>query len=446
MTFRRWKLGVGSWELIAALSVVAVLSAACGKKGPPLTPIVRVPAAVEGLTARRVGGDVYVTLTIPKQNIDASTPASVARVELYGATSYTVPTRARFLEIAALVGRVPVLPAADPAKPDAVMPAPDPKAGAPQGTTVTLRDVLTPAAMTPRELTVPNEGRRAPTAVAILPPPRVLRRFYMAVAFSNRGQSGPYSAVVEMPLTGLPDRPTGLRASLAMSDLRLEWEPAGGLLGWLMSRALPMETAPFIEPAAARGVVEVTADLPAGPTQYNVYRELAPDPLVLPDVTTAAMPWNTPAPQPVNAIPLATLLYIDAIAFDERTRCYTVRSVVGIGAQRIESDPSERGCITPIDVDPPLAPTNLDTVVAEGVINLIWEPNGEEDLGGYIVLRAEPGSDTLLQLTAAPISVTRYSDRNVTAGVRYTYIVRAVDSRVPLPNQSAPAETSATAR
>jgi hypothetical protein len=440
------ELGVGSWKLIAALCVVGALTAACGKKGPPLTPIVRVPAAVEGLTARRMGGDVYVTLTIPRQNIDGSSPASVARVELYGATSYTTPTRARFLEIAALVGTVPVLPAADPANPGVVMPAPDPKAGAPQGTAVTLRDVLTPAAMTPRELTVLNEGRRPQTTTATVAPPRVLRRFYMAVAFSNRGQSGPYSTVVEMPLTGLPDRPTGLRASLTMSDLWLEWEPAGGLLGWLMSRALPMETAPFVESAAARSVAPVTADLPAGPTQYNVYREVAADPLVLPDIKTAVMPWNTPAPQPANPTPLATLLYTDPIAFDERTRCYTVRSVVGIGAQRIESEPSERGCITPIDVDPPLAPTNLDTVVAEGVINLIWEPNGEEDLGGYIVLRAEPGSDTLLQLTAAPISVTRFSDRNVTAGVRYTYIVRAVDSRVPLPNQSAPAEASATAR
>src|SRR5215208_6232466 len=132
-----WKLEVGSWKLIAALCLVSAVTAACGKKGPPLTPIVRVPAAVEGVTARRLGGDVYVTLSIPKQNIDASAPASVARVELYGATSYTVPTRARFLEIAALVGTVPVLPAADPGKPGAVMPPPDPKAGAPQGAMVT---------------------------------------------------------------------------------------------------------------------------------------------------------------------------------------------------------------------------------------------------------------------------------------------------------------------
>jgi fibronectin type 3 domain-containing protein len=154
----------------------------------------------------------------------------------------------------------------------------------------------------------------------------------------------------------------------------------------------------------------------------------------------------TAAIVPANAVPVATLGYTDPVEADGRQRCYTVRSVVGIGAQAIESDPSERVCVTPIDVDPPLAPTNLEAIVGDGFIELIWEPNGEEDLGGYIVLRAEPRSDTLLQLTAAPISATRFTDRSVTAGVRYTYIVRAVDSRVPLPNQSAPAETSATAR
>jgi len=55
--------------LIAAL---AFTGAGCGKKGPPLTPIVRVPAAVENLATRRVGNDVYVTFTVPKANIDAS--------------------------------------------------------------------------------------------------------------------------------------------------------------------------------------------------------------------------------------------------------------------------------------------------------------------------------------------------------------------------------------
>src|SRR5688572_22819381 len=151
-TFRRsgklgvgsWEWGVGRWPLIAALAIAAAVTG-CGKKGAPLAPFIRVPVAVENLTSRRVGDDVYVSFTVPAVNIDGSTPASIARVELYAATALTPPARARFLEIATRVDTVPVAPAADPADADAgaVMPEPDPKAGALQGRSVTLRDRIT---------------------------------------------------------------------------------------------------------------------------------------------------------------------------------------------------------------------------------------------------------------------------------------------------------------
>jgi len=439
-------LGVGSWQLIAALAIAGAVTG-CGKKGPPLTPIVRVPAAVESLAPRRVGDDVYVTFTVPKTNIDTSTPASIARVELYAATALTPPTRARFLEIATLVGTVPVAPAADPANPRAVVPEPDPKAGALQGQAVTVRDRLTPDAMRPRQLRVLEEERRAaPPAVASLTPrPTVPRRFYMAIPFGGGGLPGPRSPVVEFPLTGLPDPPTGLQVTTSATAVTLQWEPSGGLIGWLLDRALPVEASPLpdsLPRAAAAPATPVTSELPSGPTRYNLYRELAPDPLLLPPPPGSAMPWNATAPQPINATPLAVLTYADPIVLDDRERCYVVRAVLGT----VESEPSTRVCVTPIDIYPPAAPTGLDRVAGEGFIELLWDPNVEADLGGYIVLRAEAGGDTLLQLTPTPISGTRYADRTVTPGVRYTYVVRAVDNRVPLPNMSEPAEVSETAR
>ena len=438
-----WELGVGSWQLIAALAVAGAVTG-CGKKGPPLTPIVRVPAAVENLATRRVGDDVYVTFTVPKANIDASAPASIARVEVYAATALTPPTRARFLEIATLVGTVPVAPAADPANPGAVV-EPDPKAGALQGTAVTVRDRLTPDAMRPRALPVLEAERRAaPPAVAVVAPrANVLRRFYMAIPFGMRGLPGPRSQVVELPLTTRPEPPTGLEVTTSATTITLRWEPSGGLIGWLLDRALPVETSPVADALPPRAAVPppVTSDLAAGPTRYNVYLEIAPDPLLLP-AAAAAMPWNATAPQPVNAAPLAVLTYAEPIVLDERERCYSVGAIRGT----IESAPTPRECVTPIDSYPPAAPSGLDAVAGEGSIELIWDPNVEADLGGYIVLRAEAGGDTLLQLTATPISATRYPDRTVTPGVRYTYVVRAVDNRVPLPNMSDPAEVSETAR
>jgi hypothetical protein len=79
-------------------------------------------------------------------------------------------------------------------------------------------------------------------------------------------------------------------------------------------------------------------------------------------------------------------------------------------------------------------------VSSEGGISLIWEPSGELDLGGYLVLRREPGGATLRQLTPAPVAETRYRDTDVQAGRQYIYSVVAVDTHVPLPNTSLESE------
>src|SRR5215208_4253606 len=84
---RVWALGVGSWELACALTMACALSTACGKKGPPLLPFVRQPKAAEITSARRVGNDVYLTVTVPTANVDDSTPASVAHIQVLAVTA-----------------------------------------------------------------------------------------------------------------------------------------------------------------------------------------------------------------------------------------------------------------------------------------------------------------------------------------------------------------------
>src|SRR5215203_2262610 len=84
--FGRRKLEVGS--CVAALSII---SAACGKKGPPLAPIVHIPAAVEKVEARRRGDEVTLTVTVPSKNVDGTVPVDVARIEVYGYTGTTPP-------------------------------------------------------------------------------------------------------------------------------------------------------------------------------------------------------------------------------------------------------------------------------------------------------------------------------------------------------------------
>ena len=91
----------------------------------------------------------------------------------------------------------------------------------------------------------------------------------------------------------------------------------------------------------------------------------------------------------------------------------------------IESAAPPDACQTFVDRFPPAAPKGLQAVPGEGSISLIWEPNGEKDLAGYVVLRAV-GESELQPITPEPLTATTFRD-GVQAGTRYTYAVKAVD-------------------
>jgi hypothetical protein len=123
-----------------------VLAGGCGKKGPPLAPILRIPAAIDAIQAQRSGRDVFVTLTVPAMNIDSSIPVDLGRIEVYGYTGRIPPPRTRWAELGDLVATVPVVsPPPDASAPAATA---EPVDGAPlgalPGTMVTVLDTLTP--------------------------------------------------------------------------------------------------------------------------------------------------------------------------------------------------------------------------------------------------------------------------------------------------------------
>jgi fibronectin type 3 domain-containing protein len=149
------------------------------------------------------------------------------------------------------------------------------------------------------------------------------------------------------------------------------------------------------------------------------------------------------APVKLTASPIANAKYTDARVEWGAKRCYMVRATELVVAATIESEGSPSRCETPKDTFPPQAPKGLAAIASEGAINLIWEPNTEKDLDGYIVLRAIAPSDTLQPITPAPIKATTLRD-GVQAGLQYIYAVRAVDKAG---NQSPPsARVTETAR
>src|SRR6185436_12396383 len=210
--------------------------------------------------------------------------------------------------------------------------------------------------LVPHELAPPTGRRQAlvarvGTALAA-PVATELRRFYVAIPFSSKGVAGPPSNLVSLSLTQLPERPLAPRASYVTDRIAVEWEPAGGFLGFVLDRALPIEPPPSdrFDPAALRGPALVPGNLPPGPTRYNVYREQAPDPMALPVRKVASPDWATTPAVPVNATPLTSPSYGEPVAFDGREVCYTVRALRGTPPAAVEGPPSDRVCITPVDI------------------------------------------------------------------------------------------------
>ena len=101
---------------------------------------------------------------------------------------------------------------------------------------------------------------------------------------------------------------------------------------------------------------------------------------------------------------------------DGAERCYAVRAVRGDGTQTVEGTPSDRPRASTRSMTfLRQAPAGLSAAIREGAISLIWEPNAEPDLAGYLVLRGEAGDATLQPLTDRPVTETRFTDRTVEA-------------------------------
>jgi len=405
-----------------SLLVVVAATAGCGKKGPPLPPLVKLPSPPDKLLAERRGNTVDLQFTVPATNTDGTRPANISRAEVYAVTTPPLPARLtdeQLLKLATRVGEVQVKAPRDPNRTaDADDPADEVEApegpGLDQGAIVRLHEPLTAAALAPVDVSDVDRNEKSTDgdsstrlgAQPLLPPPRLaLTRTYVAYATTTRGRKGPLSPRTEVPLVPPPAPPARPEITYDEKSITLKWPPVAPPRGEAAADPSLLPSTPIGDPQPA--------------IAYNVY-----------DASSATAPIKlTPAP-------IAESTFVDNRMAWGQKRCYTLRTAETIGSVTIESDAPEPPAGTLVDTFPPAAPQGVQGIPSEGAINLIWQSNPEKDLAGYLVLRGELKADgtqpeKLQPITPEPISETTYRDAKARPGVRYIYAIVAVDKATP---------------
>ena len=404
--------------IVLALGLVA---GGCGKRGNPQAPIRPVPGPVANLAARRVGDRVDIRFAVPTENQDRSSPPVISAVEVYAAVgpptavtpapfaippvAITIPINGAAVAVASAplaLSRFPTVRLFEFAA-DGATTAKPPKRGQAPATTP-------PAIMTSKHLktriavrAAPQDAAREPaaeppatppdvagapapgdvatyadqigperTAAAADPDVSVLR--YVVVGVAGKHRLGVPSPVLELPLTLDVKPPTDLAVTYDEASVKLTWEAEPSVGGFR------------VYPASRQG---------------------------------------EDAAAPLNETALTAPAFSAPVEFG-RERCFTVRAVVTRGPASVESEPAGPACVTPVDTFPPPAPTGLSGLPTETQNQLLWTPVAAPDLAGYLILRGEDGSAPA-PIVTSPVPEPRYTDTNVRLGVRYTYVVVAVD-------------------
>ena len=112
---------------------------------------------------------------------------------------------------------------------------------------------------------------------------------------------------------------------------------------------------------------------------------------------------------------------------NDRTYYYAVRAIRVESGTTAYGAPSARVAVTPRDMTPPSAPTNLVAIASEGAVRLSWGASPESDVSGYVVYRAEAQQAIFVRVGATRAPATTFVDRDVARGT-WRYVVTAEDS------------------
>ena len=454
---------------------MAACAAACGRKGPPLAPLHLVPVAPANIAVGRIGDEAHLRFDVPSTNVNGPAPVALDRIEVFAATvaaGAARPPNRDFLTSKYRVATIPIKPPPVEGETPPESP-PDDKRPSP-GERTTFVEQLTAERLEPVFTTPP---RPVPATAGAAAPAPATATAPAATAPAEPAAPGA-AGVAPVPQPAAPAAP----GAVGVAPVPQPAEPAApGAAGVppveapvLPGQALPLPEVPGAAttpalplgpplpplptyPARIYAVRGVTKRGRPGPPSTRVELPLIeppappPTPTVTSTETAIVLTWSSQASEtpiayniykgggadPINTAPVTGEKYERAGVTFGTEVCFSLRAVKKIANVSLESTPSEAVCFTPRDTFPPAAPKGFSIVAGTGTMNLGWDANTEPDLAGYLVLRGEAPGDTLQPLTPAPITATSYEDKTVKPGVRYAYVIIAVDNATP-PNRSAP--------
>jgi predicted small lipoprotein YifL len=464
-----------AFKTLTVLVLATAPLVACGKKGPPLPPLRLAPAAVAEPTGRRTGEVVELRFGVPTTNASGpGTPLDLDHIEIYAVTiapgAVTPPNRVLMTK--------PYIVATIPIKPPPVEgqdTSADKRAG--PGERISWVEKLTEATMTPKILPLPKPAvptpgtattagavATAPTAAAT-PPTQETPTTPDATSVSTT----PVTTIGEPIPLNVPTLP-GTSAGPPIPPAEAGTAVTAGAPATAPGAAPPVPPVLTV-PTRAYVIRGISRGGHPGMPSIRINMPLL-SPVGAPTAAIAQMPaenltvveWTPPIAE-TGASPLAFNVYrqgetttpvnsgvVKEIKFEMRgleygkEHCFVVTAVQTLQAVTIESDASAPACLTPVDKFPPAAPKGLRAVAEDGAVSLVWENNTEADLGGYLILRGEGGGETLQPITPQPIKDANYRDTGVKPGVRYTYVVVAVDTATPRNTSERSAPEGVTAR
>ncbi|MBU4329253.1 MAG: hypothetical protein KKB53_01980 [Acidobacteria bacterium] len=418
--------------LVVILSVISLPG--CGRKGPILPPIKKIPEPVIQLTVSQAGWDLNLNWRNPTSYIDGNPLPETTEVELwmFSAPDPSDPAGQKIASKTDNKSAALVETAADPekSKTEAAPPAKKEDTKKEETPLVTQK-----ADYPPREdfenrgelLKVFQNQYADPSGVE----PALPREFTHTLespadltegyAFALRVKSGKktsaFSDVVTIEPEAVSVPPPSLKISMEKDRIVLIWEA-------------PKSNIDGSSPVVLNG--------------YNIYREELKGDLETPAVEEA-VPEGTEETASRDAVRINSSIWTQPVyedakfEWDQRYR-YTVRTVFMEEASRFESGDSSPVEITAIDVFPPSAPKGLVTVAGGGIVSVSWEAVTDPDVAGYRIWRKSSEDEDFVLLTEAPLGGNSFSDENVKTNGVYLYAVTAVDRAGNESLRSAPVE------